>query len=123
MVLVIGGVGAGKRKYVTGEYGFQPGEMADGKLDERPVVYNLQALLRKELEKGEEIDQGKIMKDLLDKKVVICDEVGCGVVPEKAFEREWRELVGRICTRLAEEANDVVRVYYGIPMVLKAIRP
>ena len=36
--------------------------------------------------------------------ILICDEVGCGLVPVDAFEREYRETVGRICTALANRA-------------------
>ena len=50
---------------------------------------------------------------------VITDEVGCGVVPVDRFEREWRETVGRICCMLAKDAEQVVRLFCGVPMVLK----
>lgn len=46
--------------------------------------------------------------------VVICDEVGYGVVPADAFERAWRETVGRVCCYFAGEAVQVVRVICGI---------
>ena len=36
-----------------------------------------------------------------------------------AFERAWREQVGRICCALAEQSARVVRVYAGIPTILK----
>ena len=51
--------------------------------------------------------------------VILCDEVGCGVVPMDRTDREWRERVGRTCCYLAERAERVIRVYCGIPMVLK----
>ena len=51
--------------------------------------------------------------------VVICDEVGSGIVPVDREEREFRERVGRIGCRIAEEADSVIRVVYGIPVRLK----
>ena len=45
--------------------------------------------------------------------ILICDEVGCGLVPVDAFEREYREAVGRICTVFARRADRVDRVVCG----------
>ena len=39
---------------------------------------------------------------------------GCGLVPIDAFDREYREAAGRICTELAAEAARVDRVVCGI---------
>ena len=46
--------------------------------------------------------------------IIVCDEIGCGLVPTDAFEREYRESVGRICTQLVEYADEVYRVTCGI---------
>ncbi len=46
--------------------------------------------------------------------IIICDEVGCGVVPIEKREREYRELTGRIMTELAKTADRVIRVFCGI---------
>ena len=50
---------------------------------------------------------------------VVCDEIGCGVVPVDAFERAWREETGRICCMLAERAARVDRIFCGIATCLK----
>ena len=46
-------------------------------------------------------------------------ELGCGVVPMEAESREWRERTGRVCCALALRAKRVVRIWCGIPTVLK----
>ena len=51
--------------------------------------------------------------------IVICDEVGCGVVPMDREDRSWRERVGRTCCRLAERASAVYRVTCGLGVRLK----
>ncbi len=51
--------------------------------------------------------------------IYVCDEVGCGVVPMEKAQRERRELVGRVCTALAEEADLVLRMVCGIPVKVK----
>lgn len=51
--------------------------------------------------------------------IVISDEIGYGIVPADPFERVYREQTGRICTRLAKEAESVHRVSCGIGKVIK----
>ena len=52
-------------------------------------------------------------------KTVVCQEVGGGVVPIDAFEREWREYTGRLCCDIAAQADRVYRVYCGIATCIK----
>ena len=51
--------------------------------------------------------------------VLVSEEVGYGIVPADAFERQYREAVGRVCTELAGKSSRVTRVVCGIGMVLK----
>lgn len=51
--------------------------------------------------------------------VVIATEVGGGVVPVDADERAAREAAGRLACLLAARADTVVRVFCGIPAILK----
>ena len=52
-------------------------------------------------------------------EAVTASEVGGGVVPLDPNEREARERAGRLACLLAERADTVVRVFCGIPRVLK----
>lgn len=54
------------------------------------------------------------------KLTIVCDEVGGGVVPIDKNDREYREVVGRICCELAALSSRVERIYCGIPTVLKS---
>lgn len=56
---------------------------------------------------------------LAEQKVVIATEVGGGVVPVDAEQRSEREAAGRLACLLAARADTVVRVFCGLPMVLK----
>lgn len=51
--------------------------------------------------------------------IVICDEVGMGIVPIEKQDREYRELVGRCLCRLAERATVMERIICGIGMRIK----
>ena len=51
--------------------------------------------------------------------IVIADEIGNGIVPLDAFEREYREQTGRAEILLAKKADEVVRVICGIGQKIK----
>lgn len=51
--------------------------------------------------------------------VIICDEIGNGIVPADAFERAYRERTGNMLITLAKEAEEVVRVVCGIGQKIK----
>lgn len=114
MILVIGGYAAGKTEWVKSAMGYNDGQIADGVLDERPVLRNLQQLVARQPDKGD-----ALLPDLLRKQVVICDEVGCGVIPLEREARDTREAVGRLCVTLAEQAEQVVRIVCGLPQIIK----
>ncbi len=114
MVLVIGGIASGKREYVKKYLGYTDEDMADAVLDDRPVVYNVQDIVF-----SGSVPDDVLLEKLLEKDVVICNEVGSGVVPAEKKERAAREAAGRLCVALAEKADKVVRLYCGIPLVIK----
>ena len=113
MILVIGGLASGKRTYLE-RLGFSPDDMADGVIDERPVLINLHDAL---VDDGREPAQ--IVEALASKQAITCCEVGSGIVPLDPAERAWRERIGRTCNILAEQADSVVRMVCGIPVTLK----
>ena len=51
--------------------------------------------------------------------VIISDEIGNGIVPVDAFERDYRERTGRMLITLASQADEVVRVICGIGQKIK----
>lgn len=57
--------------------------------------------------------------DGLRDKIIISDDLSSGIVPLKKEDRRWREENGRILQLLTKESNKVVRVFCGIPTVLK----
>lgn len=70
--------------------------------------------------------EGPVTEQLLEElfagpedRVLVTDETGCGIVPADAFERLYREETGRLCCRIAGEAEEVWRVCCGIGMRIK----
>ena len=51
--------------------------------------------------------------------LIICDEVGNGVVPIDGTERAYRECVGRCLIHLAKQADSVERVICGMGQKIK----
>lgn len=51
--------------------------------------------------------------------VIICDEVGSGVVPLEKDKRIYREYVGRVLCVVAERAEHMERIVCGIGQVIK----
>ena len=51
--------------------------------------------------------------------IVICDEVGSGVIPVEKSEREFREAAGRACCELARNAESVEIVRFGLARRIK----
>lgn len=51
--------------------------------------------------------------------VLIVRDISCGVVPIDPVERAWREENGRMIRMLAAHAQQVIRIWYGLPQVLK----
>ncbi|MEG1027952.1 MAG: bifunctional adenosylcobinamide kinase/adenosylcobinamide-phosphate guanylyltransferase, partial [Oscillospiraceae bacterium] len=52
-------------------------------------------------------------------KVIICDDISCGVVPTDFIMRKWREDLGHTLAIAAKESDEVVRIFCGIGTRLK----
>lgn len=109
MRLIIGGRGQGKLAYAL-SLGYERSDVAVTLPTDKPILYGLQDLTRE--------NPGLTAADIPD-CIVICDELGCGVVPLDPAERAWRERTGRLCCALAKRASHVDRVFCGIAMRLK----
>lgn len=68
-------------------------------------------------------DLPALARELARFEVVTAAEVGGGVVPMDPGERAAREAAGRLAVLLAQEAQAVVRVFCGIPTLLKGQLP
>ncbi|HHV65314.1 MAG TPA: hypothetical protein GXX46_09615 [Peptococcaceae bacterium] len=55
-------------------------------------------------------------------KILLGTEIGCGIVPMLEEERRWRDETGRVYQLLADRAQKVVRVWAGIPVIIKEDR-
>ncbi len=106
MKLVVGGMHQGKTSFAH-------------TLSEQ-VCDDLQLLIRGWMEQGENCQEhlGQIETEYAEGVIVVA-EIGCGLVPMDAFEREYREVVGRISCELAARADEVYRMTCGLATRIK----
>lgn len=127
MKLVIGGYAQGKLNYVLQKYKGEIGGVWDGEVpgngggEKGVVVINrLHDWIKGSMAEGgcpeEEIFA---FLENCPNCVMISDEIGNGIVPIEAFEREYRERTGRILIALAKKADTVERVICGIGQRIK----
>lgn len=109
MIMIIGGISQGKRAYANEHYA-----------DADKHIFYLNEYLRGHFENGSNADieiEKRIKED--PHIIVITDEIGSGVVPIEKKEREFRDFTGKIQVKLAEKADEVIRVICGIGMKIK----
>ncbi len=51
--------------------------------------------------------------------ILVTNEVGCGIVPDNAVARRFRDLAGRLNQQAAARASEVYWTAFGIPLRLK----
>ena len=131
MILIIGGFAQGKLHYVKQNYVHcedgQEVAVLDGTLAlpaktgaGQVIINHLHRYIREQLRQGTDPETmienfGKEHPDC----ILICDEIGNGIVPMEAEERTYRERTGRILEQLAAQADEVVRVVCGIGQKIK----
>lgn len=76
--------------------------------------------IQKEMKNGNDVSElAERLIQVNPQVLLVSDEVGYGVVPIDAFDRAYREAVGRVCTKLAAYSTQVMRVVCGIGTVIK----
>ena len=140
MKLIVGGSYKGKTEYLLSQLALSPEQIVAGeklaaehsvedagnngiKSAKWMAINHLHLYIRERLLQG--ADRETILEEILSwleqspELILVCDEVGCGIVPMEAFEREYRESVGRICCVLAQRAEQVIRVCCGLGTVIR----
>ena len=134
MKLIIGGYSQGKLNYTLRKIGEKEHRICDGTLlddiksdteeadstNTIVIINHLHTFIKTSMQRGENPKESIL--DFITKYpdcILISDEIGNGIVPMDAFEREYREQTGRILIELAKEAEEVIRVICGIGQKIK----
>ncbi len=125
-VLIIGGVCQGKREYAVKRFALCEAEIWDPAQAETLFTAQTRAVDRLELWVKQRLLQGETpsaietaILPLLVDRIVLCNDISCGIIPTDPFERQWRETVGRLLCDFAAQADQVVRIQSGIPQIIK----
>ena len=124
MKMIIGGAFQGKTLLANKIY--PEIVWANGGDADREMIASAQGILsfhefiRKEMQTGNDVSElAERLIQVNPQVVLVSNEVGYGIVPIDAFDRAYREAVGRVCTKLAAYSTQVTRVVCGIGTVIK----
>ena len=125
MKLYIGGCAQGKLNYVIAKNNIDKGNIVNAErcdfneLIKARCIYRLNEWIKKVLDERMVTELADRLISENQNVIVICDEVGYGVVPIEKKERVYRELVGRCLIKLADASDEVERVVCGIGIKIK----
>ena len=126
MILIVGGSYQGKLDHARSRFNLDETDIQ--RCDENTVALDhsrrcvayIDRFVLNRLRAGE--DPVEIVRrdlDALSDRVVIANDISGGVVPTDPTLRAWREACGRVNSLLAMHADEVWRVFCGIPQRLK----
>lgn len=125
MILIIGGAYQGKLEFARQLKGTEV-TVSDGRtisldlLAASDMITHFHEVIRRLWLEKREISA--VIEEVLAKNpdiTIVMDEIGYGVVPMSAEDREYRELVGHTGQLLARQAEAVYRVVCGIGTRIK----
>jgi len=126
MILIIGGSYQGKLDFAREHFHLEDSDiqLCDEGTDaldfsKRCIAYIDRFALNQVRAGAEPADAFKADPGRLKDMIFIANDVSCGVVPMDVTLRAWREACGRMNNRLAAEADEVWRLFCGIPQRLK----
>ena len=126
MILIFGGAYQGKLAYALDRFKATESDVYRCRSDDvnmpenRKVIYEIDRWILALVEK--DIDTEKAMRQFIAanrEKIVICNDISCGVVPIDPVLRKWREAVGRSLAMLSGVSDEVIRLFCAIPTRVK----
>ena len=135
MFVILGGAHNGKRKYAEKLIAQLPDKkliVCEGRLpqpqdmkeNERYIISNFEQIILPYLHEPEEKAAQLIYEQIIQiaeqaELFCICTDTSRGVVPLEKEARQLRDMCGRLYQKLCGEARTVIRIWYGIPQILK----
>ena len=130
MEIYVGGSSQGKLDYVLDKSGVIRESVIEGSdldihIDEKDlsmdrIINNFHLFIKKYTDTADDIYKFMdILYTTNENVIIICSQVGGGVIPIDADEREWRELVGRVMCSAMKRAVHAERIICGMGQVLK----
>lgn len=127
MELYIGGYGQGKLEYVLKSSGCdrknvvsKPQQILKYEQNETVIFYQFHKWFYEEIQKGNAPEEA--MKEVInhyEKIIIICNEVGNGIVPMNLADRQYRDRLGAYLCHMAQRAERVERIICQMGQRLK----
>ncbi|WP_033541785.1 bifunctional adenosylcobinamide kinase/adenosylcobinamide-phosphate guanylyltransferase [Planococcus sp. CAU13] len=129
MQIVFGGAFNGKRQFVKQQLKVEECSWYEGQCPEsisKPaVIAGLEKWVKLQLQN--EVSEENIMQHIKkvsqqaasSEQIWILTDMNRGIVPIDPIEREMRDVIGRIYQHLFAEAQQITRIWYGIPQIIK----
>lgn len=126
MTVILGGAYQGKLAFAKEQCKLSDSDIfyCTEQTEELPVqahaVSGLHLFLLGKVHRGESCTQwaANALPELAD-KIILCDDISCGVVPLGADLRLWREETGRVLALFCKNAQYIYRLYCGVPTQLR----
>lgn len=126
MILVIGGAYQGKLDFVKDEFNISSEDIffcsvENDYIDFNKKVINSFHLFILSMIKNDK-DPILYIKENIEKfseKIIVCDDISCGIVPVEEDMRILREKIGYSLSIITKKSERVIRVFCGLPMDLK----
>ena len=121
MILITGGSYQGKLSYARTRFGLSEADICVGGVDfgKRCLAYVDRYALECVKKGVEPADIFRADPAAWRDHIIITTDISGGVVPMEAALRVWREACGRMNSYLASQADEVWRLFCGIPQRLK----
>jgi len=128
MELYIGGCAQGKLDYVKTLYPASlvfenTDDLKNNRKDGVKILNHLHLIIKQKLISGMENEAIELeimqLAEKIPDLVIICNEIGNGIVPMDESERFYREFTGRLLIKIAAKADRVVRILCGLPQIIK----
>ena len=119
MDLIIGGAFQGKLEYAKKHFNIKASDVCECWPEKEPdlskrCLYGYERYVLRCMRQGIEPPTS-----FEGDKVIIMNDIFCGVVPVEKEARAWREKAGRVMAALAANSDSVTRLFCGIPKRLK----
>ena len=121
MILITGGRYQGKLDFAKARFGLTDADICLGGIDfTKKCLAYIDRYALDAIRRG--VDPADVFRanaGALRDSIVIATDISCGVVPVDPTLRAWREACGQITRDLAGRADEVWRLFCGIPQRLK----
>ncbi|MCQ2555691.1 MAG: bifunctional adenosylcobinamide kinase/adenosylcobinamide-phosphate guanylyltransferase [Clostridia bacterium] len=116
MILIFGGAYQGKADFAKEKFNILDSDICDLSKEkpdmDKKVMYHFENYV---YENGDVRDGLQMFKD----KIIISNDVSCGLVPISEKDRAFREDLGRVLTEISKESDEVFRVFMGLGVKIK----